>query len=149
MKYHPQPISAVDQSGVYRLVSRAKVIENQVVLHPPPLPDYVPGPEEPEQAPPLPDFVPELVYPEFMPPDDEVLPDEEQPPCLLLHMPHPLLINRHDMFLKSDPERFGRSMKRPRGGSAEYLPTRETMAVTTPSGKDARNRHNQGVTSKA
>ncbi|GJV34907.1 hypothetical protein Tco_1407384 [Tanacetum coccineum] len=51
----------------------------QVVLQAPPSPDYVPGPEEPEQAPPLPDLVPELVYPEFMPPEDEVLPAEEQP----------------------------------------------------------------------
>ncbi|GJV51266.1 putative reverse transcriptase domain-containing protein [Tanacetum coccineum] len=51
----------------------------QVVLQAPPSPDYVPGPEEPEQAPPLPDFVPEPVYPEFMPPEDEVLPAEEQP----------------------------------------------------------------------
>ncbi|GJR33215.1 putative reverse transcriptase domain-containing protein [Tanacetum coccineum] len=45
----------------------------------PPSPDYVPGPEEPEQAPPLPEFIPEQVYPEFIPPEDEVLPDEEQP----------------------------------------------------------------------
>ncbi|GKC17994.1 hypothetical protein Tco_1014776, partial [Tanacetum coccineum] len=29
----------------------------------PPSPDYVSGPEEPEQAPPLPDFVPKPVYP--------------------------------------------------------------------------------------
>ncbi|GJX59901.1 hypothetical protein Tco_0291291 [Tanacetum coccineum] len=45
-------------------------------------PDYVPGPEEPEQAPPLPvyvPYVPEPVYPEFMPPEDEVFPAEEQP----------------------------------------------------------------------
>ncbi|GJR48059.1 hypothetical protein Tco_1316162 [Tanacetum coccineum] len=46
--------------------------------HPPPLPDYIPGLEEP-QSPPLPDFVPEPVYPEFMPPEDEILPAEEQP----------------------------------------------------------------------
>ncbi|GKE09695.1 hypothetical protein Tco_1413246 [Tanacetum coccineum] len=45
----------------------------------PPSLDYVPGPEEPEQAPPLPKFVPELVYPEFMPPEDDVLLAEEQP----------------------------------------------------------------------
>ncbi|GKB21695.1 putative reverse transcriptase domain-containing protein [Tanacetum coccineum] len=45
----------------------------------PPSPDYVPGPEEPEQAPPSIDFVPEPVYPEFMPPEDEVFPAEEQP----------------------------------------------------------------------
>ncbi|GKA43453.1 putative reverse transcriptase domain-containing protein [Tanacetum coccineum] len=45
----------------------------------PPSPDYVPGPEEPEQAPLLPEFVPEPVYPEFMPPEDEVFPAEEQP----------------------------------------------------------------------
>ncbi|GKF71380.1 hypothetical protein Tco_0207494, partial [Tanacetum coccineum] len=50
-----------------------------VVLQAPPSPDYVPGPEEPEQAPPLPDLVPELVYPKFMPLEDEVLPAEEQP----------------------------------------------------------------------
>ncbi|GJV70886.1 hypothetical protein Tco_1490881 [Tanacetum coccineum] len=43
----------------------------------PPLPDYVPGPEEPEQAPPSPEFVLEPVYPEFMPPEDED--DEEDP----------------------------------------------------------------------
>ncbi|GKB61007.1 hypothetical protein Tco_0917193, partial [Tanacetum coccineum] len=45
-------------------------------------PDYVPGPEEPEQAPPSPvyvPYVPEPVYPEFMPTEDEVLPAEEQP----------------------------------------------------------------------
>ncbi|GJX39643.1 hypothetical protein Tco_0252946 [Tanacetum coccineum] len=42
----------------------------------PPLPDYVPGPEEPKTPLPL-DFVPEPVYSEFMPPDDEVLPAEE------------------------------------------------------------------------
>ncbi|GKC83762.1 hypothetical protein Tco_1139479 [Tanacetum coccineum] len=44
--------------------------------------DYVPGPEEPEQAPPSPiyiPFVPEPVYPEFLPVDDEVFPAEEQP----------------------------------------------------------------------
>ncbi|GJR42220.1 hypothetical protein Tco_1310323 [Tanacetum coccineum] len=45
----------------------------------PPSPDYVPGPEEPEQAPPLPDLVLEPVYPEFIPPEDEVFPAKEQP----------------------------------------------------------------------
>ncbi|GJU85178.1 hypothetical protein Tco_1292724, partial [Tanacetum coccineum] len=44
-----------------------------------PSPDYVPGPEELEQAPPLPDLVPEPVYLEFMPPEDEVFPAKEQP----------------------------------------------------------------------
>ncbi|GJT16341.1 hypothetical protein Tco_0875047, partial [Tanacetum coccineum] len=48
----------------------------------PPSPDYVPGPEEPEQAPPSPvyvPYVPEPIYPEFMPLEDDVLPAEEQP----------------------------------------------------------------------
>ncbi|GJW11988.1 reverse transcriptase domain-containing protein [Tanacetum coccineum] len=48
----------------------------------PPSPDYVPGPEEPEQAPPSPvyvSYVPEPAYPEFMPPKDEVFLAEEQP----------------------------------------------------------------------
>nr|GEW63030.1 putative reverse transcriptase domain-containing protein [Tanacetum cinerariifolium] len=47
----------------------------------PPSSDYVPDPEEPEQAPPLLDFVSEPVYPEFMPPEDEEDPreDDEDP----------------------------------------------------------------------
>ncbi|GJR61877.1 hypothetical protein Tco_1504039 [Tanacetum coccineum] len=45
----------------------------------PPSPDYVPGPEEPEQAPLLPEFVLEQVYPEFMPLDEDILLAEEQP----------------------------------------------------------------------
>ncbi|GKG26754.1 hypothetical protein Tco_0402457, partial [Tanacetum coccineum] len=51
------------------------------IFQDPPSPDYVPGPEEPEQAPPSPfyvAFVPEPVYPEFFP-EDDVLPAEEQP----------------------------------------------------------------------
>ncbi|GKA97724.1 hypothetical protein Tco_0825618, partial [Tanacetum coccineum] len=51
----------------------------QVVLQAPPSPDYMSGPEDPEQAPPLPDFVPEPVYLEFMPLEDEVFPVEEHP----------------------------------------------------------------------
>ncbi|GJR00662.1 hypothetical protein Tco_0523646 [Tanacetum coccineum] len=46
----------------------------------PPSPDYVPGPEEPEQAPPSPvyvSYVPELAYPEFMPPEEEEDDDED------------------------------------------------------------------------
>nr|GEW51991.1 reverse transcriptase domain-containing protein [Tanacetum cinerariifolium] len=45
-------------------------------------PEYVPGPEEPEQAPPSPvylPYVPKLVYPEYMPPEDDVFLAEEQP----------------------------------------------------------------------
>nr|GFB97200.1 hypothetical protein [Tanacetum cinerariifolium] len=37
-------------------------------------PDYVPSPKEPEQAPPSPvylPYVPKLVYPEYMPPEDD------------------------------------------------------------------------------
>nr|GEZ63249.1 hypothetical protein [Tanacetum cinerariifolium] len=47
-----------------------------------PLPNYVPGPEEPEQAPPSPvyiPYVPELMYPEYIPPEDDVFLAEEQP----------------------------------------------------------------------
>nr|GEX58740.1 hypothetical protein [Tanacetum cinerariifolium] len=45
-------------------------------------PDYVSGPEEPEQAPPSPVYLPyvsELLYPEYMPPEDDVFPAEERP----------------------------------------------------------------------
>nr|GFD62289.1 hypothetical protein [Tanacetum cinerariifolium] len=47
-----------------------------------PPPNYVPGPEEPEQAPPSPvyiTYVPKLVYPKYLPPKDDVFPTEEQP----------------------------------------------------------------------
>ncbi|GKF80138.1 hypothetical protein Tco_0238740, partial [Tanacetum coccineum] len=44
----------------------------------PPLPDYMPSPEEP-QSPPLLDLVPEPMYHEYMPLKDEILPAEEQP----------------------------------------------------------------------
>nr|GEZ04260.1 hypothetical protein [Tanacetum cinerariifolium] len=47
-----------------------------------PSPNYVPGPEEPEQAPPSPvyiPYVPEPEYLEYIPPEDEVFPAEEQP----------------------------------------------------------------------
>ncbi|GJS09564.1 hypothetical protein Tco_0366360 [Tanacetum coccineum] len=46
----------------------------------PPSPDYVPGPEEPEQAPPSPvylPYVPEPVYPEYIPPEDDRDPEED------------------------------------------------------------------------
>ncbi|GJR36359.1 putative reverse transcriptase domain-containing protein [Tanacetum coccineum] len=48
----------------------------------PPSPDYVPGPEEPEQALPSPVYLPyvsEPVYPEYIPPEDDIFPAEEQP----------------------------------------------------------------------
>nr|GEZ85318.1 hypothetical protein [Tanacetum cinerariifolium] len=47
-----------------------------------PPPDYVPGPEEPEQAPPSPVYIPyvlEPVYPEYIPLEDDVFLAEEQP----------------------------------------------------------------------
>nr|GEU73194.1 putative reverse transcriptase domain-containing protein [Tanacetum cinerariifolium] len=47
-----------------------------------PSPEYVPGPEELEQAPPSPvyiPYVPEPEYPEYIPPKNEVFPAEEQP----------------------------------------------------------------------
>ncbi|GJV65377.1 hypothetical protein Tco_1476205, partial [Tanacetum coccineum] len=66
----------------------------------PPSPDYVPGPEEPEQAPPLPKFVPEPVYPKFMPPKDEVFPAEEQPLPAVVS----LTTDSPGYFADSDPE---------------------------------------------
>ncbi|GJV73060.1 hypothetical protein Tco_1493055 [Tanacetum coccineum] len=49
-----------------------------VAYQAPPLPDYMPGPEEPQSPPPL-DFVPELMYPEYMSLENEILPAKEQP----------------------------------------------------------------------
>nr|GEX66261.1 hypothetical protein [Tanacetum cinerariifolium] len=51
----------------------------EAALQAPPSPDYVSGPEEPEQAPPILEFVLKPAYLEFMPPEDDALPAEEQP----------------------------------------------------------------------
>ncbi|GKA64336.1 hypothetical protein Tco_0763942, partial [Tanacetum coccineum] len=50
-------------------------------MHPvdPPSPDYMPGPEEPEQAPLLSDYVSGPEYPEYLAPSDEEVPVEDQP----------------------------------------------------------------------
>nr|GEW34416.1 hypothetical protein [Tanacetum cinerariifolium] len=84
-----------------------------------PSPDYVPGPEEPEQAPPSPVYIPYVLepeYPEYIPPEDEVFPTEEQPlpaaaspttdspgyiPKISLRPQPPTLF-----FTKDDAERF-------------------------------------------
>ncbi|GJW62782.1 hypothetical protein Tco_0112117 [Tanacetum coccineum] len=42
-------------------------------------PDYVPGPEEPEQAPPSLDYVPGPEYPEYLAPADDEIVAEDQP----------------------------------------------------------------------
>ncbi|GKC01790.1 hypothetical protein Tco_0987926 [Tanacetum coccineum] len=42
-------------------------------------PDYVPGPEEPEQAPLLPDYMTGPEYPKYLAPSDEEVPMEDQP----------------------------------------------------------------------
>ncbi|GKE56895.1 hypothetical protein Tco_1496080, partial [Tanacetum coccineum] len=69
----------------------------------PPSPDYVPGPEEPEQAPPSPiylPYVPEPVYPEYIPPEDDVFPAEEQP----LHAAASPTAESPGYIPESDPE---------------------------------------------
>ncbi|GJW59781.1 putative reverse transcriptase domain-containing protein [Tanacetum coccineum] len=50
-------------------------------MHPvdPPSPDYVPRPEEPEQAPLSPDYVPGTEYSEYLAPYDDEIPIEDQP----------------------------------------------------------------------
>nr|GEY85135.1 hypothetical protein [Tanacetum cinerariifolium]GEZ51859.1 hypothetical protein [Tanacetum cinerariifolium] len=86
----------------------------------PPSPDYVPGPEEPEQAPLSPDYVPrpdepeqappshvylpyvpELVYSEYMPPEDDVFPAEEQ----LLPVAATPTADSPEYILEFDPKR--------------------------------------------
>ncbi|GJT58154.1 putative reverse transcriptase domain-containing protein [Tanacetum coccineum] len=70
--------------SIPRLVSRAKVIENQILscrirrVPQSPTRRYPVHLKEPEQAPLLPEFVPESIYPEFIPPEDDILPAEEQ-----------------------------------------------------------------------
>ncbi|GKC63832.1 hypothetical protein Tco_1096430 [Tanacetum coccineum] len=73
----------------------------------PPSSDYMPGPEEPEQAPLSLEFVPEPVYLEFMPPEDEVFPAEEQPlPAAVspIAASPGYIIDSHPEEDKEDPE---------------------------------------------
>ncbi|GJW12821.1 hypothetical protein Tco_1578648 [Tanacetum coccineum] len=70
----------------------------------PPSPDYMPGPEEPEQAPPSPiylPYVPKPVYLEYIPPKDDVFPVEEQP----LPAATSPTADSPGYILESDPER--------------------------------------------
>ncbi|GJY98168.1 putative reverse transcriptase domain-containing protein [Tanacetum coccineum] len=67
----------------------------------PPSPDYVPGPEEPEQAPLLPEFVLEPVYPEFMPPEDEE--EEEEHPAPADSVPPPVHHVTAWMSIRDEP----------------------------------------------
>ncbi|GJY15065.1 hypothetical protein Tco_0385487 [Tanacetum coccineum] len=60
----------------------------------PPSPDYVPGPEEPEQAPPSSDYVPGLEHA-----DDEIVPEDQ--PYAEDASP---TAQSHDYVLESDPE---------------------------------------------
>ncbi|GJR14365.1 hypothetical protein Tco_0797017 [Tanacetum coccineum] len=81
------------------------------VFEGPPSPDYVPGPEEPEQAPPSPiyiPFVPEPVLPGFLPVDDEVFPLRAATSLLLTH----LLIIHQGINQRTDPWRGPKEMTR-------------------------------------
>nr|GEV09970.1 hypothetical protein [Tanacetum cinerariifolium] len=88
----------------------------------PPLPDYIPGPKEP-QTPPAPqdkdehepmfiqphdpDFVPEPIYPKYIPLEDEhILPAEEQPlpPIVSLTAESPEYVDESNP--KEDPEEY-------------------------------------------
>ncbi|GKA07896.1 hypothetical protein Tco_0687120 [Tanacetum coccineum] len=64
--------------GCARLMRGSFYGQTNGLVGAPPLPDYMPGPEEP-QSPPSLDFVPEPIYPEYMLLEDEILLAEEQP----------------------------------------------------------------------
>ncbi|GJW71892.1 hypothetical protein Tco_0128809 [Tanacetum coccineum] len=57
------------------------------IFQDPPSPDYVPGPEEPEQAPPSPIYVPfvlEPVYPEFLPENRDTQNEVDRPVAIVI-----------------------------------------------------------------
>ncbi|GJZ59840.1 hypothetical protein Tco_0615656 [Tanacetum coccineum] len=74
----------------------------------PPSPDYVPGPEEPEQAPLSPDYVPKPEYPKYLIPSDAEAPIEDQPlpddasPTTL--SPGYIIDSDHEEDLEDDPK---------------------------------------------
>ncbi|GKF86551.1 hypothetical protein Tco_0254378, partial [Tanacetum coccineum] len=53
--------------------------DEEAALPAPPSPDYVSGPEEPEQGPPSLDYVPGPEYPEYLAPSDDEIPIDDQP----------------------------------------------------------------------
>ncbi|GJX89491.1 putative reverse transcriptase domain-containing protein [Tanacetum coccineum] len=92
----------------------------------PPSPDYLPGPEEPEQAPPSPvylPYVPEPVYPEYIPPEDDVFLAEEQP----LHVATSPTAESPGYIPESDPGRIPRRDQMIPGKRSRGL-----LALTTP-----------------
>ncbi|GKA96491.1 hypothetical protein Tco_0818586 [Tanacetum coccineum] len=97
--------------------------------------DYMPGPEEPEQAPPLPEFVPEPVYQEFMPPEDDVLPAEEQllPAAISPTADSPGYIPESD--LEEDPKED--NDEDPEEALADYPTHRDDDEEEEPSGDEA------------
>ncbi|GKF16940.1 hypothetical protein Tco_0061858 [Tanacetum coccineum] len=78
----------------------------------PPSPDYVPGPEEPEQAPPSPDYMLGLKEPEQAPPSPDYVPGLEEPeqvppsPVYLPYVPEPVYLGymppEEDVFLAEE-----------------------------------------------
>nr|GFC61210.1 hypothetical protein [Tanacetum cinerariifolium] len=103
-----------------------------------PPPDYVPGPEEPEQAPPSPDYipyVPKLVYPEYIPPKDDIFPAEEQP----LPAAASPTAESPGYIPKSDPDKDPEEDddEDPEEDPADYLADHNDEEEEEPSGDDA------------
>nr|GFB25436.1 hypothetical protein [Tanacetum cinerariifolium] len=100
--------------------------------------DYVPGPEEPEQAPPSPvyiPYVPEPMYPKYIPPEDDVFPAEEQP---LPAAASPTTESPGYIF-ESDPDEDSEEDddEYPEEDPADYLADHDDEEEEEPSGDDA------------
>nr|GEZ62489.1 hypothetical protein [Tanacetum cinerariifolium] len=100
--------------------------------------DYVPGPEEPEQAPPLPVYIPyvsEPVYLEYIPLEDDVFPTEDQP---LPAAAFPTTDSPR-YILESDPDEDPEDDddKDPEEDPADYPADHDDEEEEEPSGDDA------------
>nr|GFB31871.1 hypothetical protein [Tanacetum cinerariifolium] len=99
-----------------------------------PPPDYVPGPEKPEQAPPSSVYIPyalESVYPEYIPPEDDVFPAEEQP----LPAAASPTAESPGYILESNPK--DDDDEDPKEDPADYLADHDDEEEEEPSGDDA------------
>nr|GFA62682.1 hypothetical protein [Tanacetum cinerariifolium] len=103
-----------------------------------PPPDYVPGPEEPEQAPPSPVYIPYVskpVYPEYIPPEDDVFQAEDQPlptaASPTAESPGYIPKSDPDEDLKEDDD------EDPEEDPADYLADHDDEEEVEPSGDDA------------
>nr|GFA32663.1 hypothetical protein [Tanacetum cinerariifolium] len=96
----------------------------------PPSPDYIPGPEEPEQAPPSPDYVPSPVHA-----DDEIVAEDQPYPkdaSPIAQSPEYVLESDFEVHLEDDDDEDPEEDPAPSAEETEPFETDESEATPPP-----------------